>query len=155
MTIAEALTEVKHTQDQINKAKAEFGDNCVQINNHPVEKKPAPILNRVLMLIDTKAKLETNLQYSNATVKIENGMTLLSAMNRRKYLKQLVESTEAMLATMKNNKRSQGYGKDMDVRTYIIEPDAVRSPLDSAAKELRQLEAMIQKCNYTADLLTA
>lgn len=150
MKLAEALSLRADIQKRLSQLSYRLQNNAkVQEGETPAE-DPAALLGELDTLSGELEELVTRINLTNAATQAE-GKTLTELLSRRDALQQrsriLREFLDSASATVSRGMRSEiRILSTVDVRTLQKQSDAL-------AKELRELDVMIQGINWTTELL--
>lgn len=150
MSLAEALQERAELKTRIAQLRSRLNDNAkVQEGDTPAED---PLRLIELLKADCAAyeKIISRINITNAHTVAPNGQSLTELLARRDAL--ALENSILRDFIQQASQRIDRYSKT-EIRIFsTVDVPALQTALDKDAKELRQLDALIQKLNWTTEL---
>lgn len=142
MKIAEAMVKRSDLKKRINRAASRVSNTAIiAAGDDGSDHKAA--LAEWHSINNQIEQLSIKLMAANQKAKLENGMTISTALAKRDSLTRLVEFIESIRVSVPS--RDSGYASVYNVK-------AARLLLDQTTKERSELDMMLQKANWSNEL---
>ena len=152
MLLAEALLRKAVLKKELDALEQRMGESA------RIPHDEEPVDDYTVLLISYREKeselLETSLRIlaTNNKTEIIEGETISQAIIRRDGLKRIVAMYNKLLNAAIGSNR--GYYSSRDVKyKRVIDMDKVRSDMNSAAQQYRELDVKLQQLNWNTELL--
>lgn len=154
MKLAEALAERAAAQRRIESLRSRVVGSARYQEGEPPSEDAAALLVEAAATVDEFESLVRRINRTNSGTVIEGGTTLTDALARRdaQRLRHAVLTSAADAAA---GSREHGYVRQLrsELRMISALPVAqLREQADVVAREIRELDARIQRANWEADL---
>lgn len=151
MKLAEALILRADLDRSIRDLQQRLMNNVlVQEGTEPAE-DPKELLKDLHRKLNEHETLVTNINITNLSTKVQNGMTLTSAIARRDKLQRLHGIMDG-ISNQANNTVDR-YSKTEILNVATVNVSELRKKMDRLAKEKREIDVEIQAANWTNDLI--
>lgn len=153
MQLAEALIERADLQKRIEQLRGRIAANARYQEGEEPDEDAAALLAEAERAVDDLAVLLARINATNAATTVASGETITALLARRDALR-LRYSLVSGAADATAGGLSGGYRQlRSELRTFAALPTAaLRSRADGLAKELRELDATIQRTNWEVTL---
>jgi len=153
MLLAEALNERADAQRRLADLKQRIGDNArVQEDEHPAE-DPQALLDQAIAVNERIRALIVAVNVTNTATVLADGSTVTEALARRDALRQRMRlvTDVANRATVKLTR----WGRAEIREVATLDVGALRAEVDRLAAQRRELDAELQRVNWTTELTVA
>lgn len=153
MLLAEALNERADAQRRLSDLKQRIGDNArVQEDEDPAE-DPQALLDQALAVNERIRALIVAVNVTNTATMLSDGTTVTEALARRDALSQRMRliTDVANRATVKLTR----WGRAEIREVATLDVGALRAEVDRLAAQRRELDAELQRVNWTTELTVA
>lgn len=153
MLLAEALNERADAQRRLADLKQRIGDNArVQEDEHPAE-DPQALLDQAIEVNERIRALIVAVNVTNTATVLADGTTVTEALARRDALSQRMRlvTDVANRATVKLTR----WGRAEIREVATLDVGALRAEVDRLAAQRRELDAELQRVNWTTELTVA
>ena len=149
MKLAEALQERSDINKRISELRRRLG-NCllVQEGEEPAE-DPLDLLNELDSSTERLETLVASINETNCNTKV-NGMSLTEIIARKDALSLRHSAYKELVYTAGNN-TYRARGTEIKVKA-VIKAAELQKTVDSLAKEIRQLDNLLQETNWKTEL---
>ena len=149
MKLAEALQERSDINKRISELRRRL-DNCllVQEGEEPAE-DPLDLLNELDSSTERLETLVASVNETNCNTKV-NGMSLTEIIARKDALSLRHSAYKELVYTAGNN-TYRARGTEIKVKA-VIKAAELQKTVDSLAKEIRQLDNLLQETNWKTEL---
>lgn len=149
MKLAEALQERSDINKRISELRRRL-DNCllVQEGEEPAE-DPLDLLNELDSSTERLETLVASINETNCNTKV-NGMSLTEIIARKDALSLRHSAYKELVYTAGNN-TYRARGTEIKVKA-VIKAAELQKTVDSLAKEIRQLDNLLQETNWKTEL---
>ncbi|MFD8705090.1 DIP1984 family protein [Kitasatospora sp. NPDC059648] len=155
MKLAEALAQRAAAVRQVEQLRARVvGSARYQEGEEPAE-NAAEVLAQAGEVLDELERLIRQINRTNSTVLVEGGGTLTDALARRDVLR-LRHSVTTAAADAASGRDQRGAVRQLrsELRILSALPVAeLRAQADVLAKEIREVDTLIQRTNWEIDLI--
>ena len=150
MKLAEALQERADLNRKIEELRRRINNTLlVQEGEDPVE-DPAGLIQELKEALERLETLMAAINLTNCRTKV-NGSTLTQMIARKDVLTLKISAYRDMVYTA-GQSTSRARGTEIKVRP-VLKASELQKEADAAAKELRQLDNLIQETNWKVKLL--
>ncbi|MEM7134168.1 MAG: DIP1984 family protein [Chloroflexota bacterium] len=151
MKLAEALILRADAQKRIEQLRQRLNSNAqIQEGDTPAE-EPQVLLAEFEQVTDELTRLIQQINVTNVTTMLENGLSLAAALAQRDVIK-LKHSVYNSLAQSATTSQIRYSLSEIRLRSTVDVPD-IRSQADQLAQEHRELDTQIQATNWLTDLV--
>ena len=153
MLLAEALNERADAQRRLAELRQRIGENArVQEGVTPAE-DPEALLAQAVEVTDRIRALVVAVNVTNASTRLPEGATVTEALARRDALGQRIRLlTDAASRAVDKLAR---FGRSEIREVAVLDVRALRAEADRLAAERRDLDAQLQRINWTTELAVA
>lgn len=153
MLLAEALNERADAQRRLAELRQRIGENArVQEGVTPAE-DPEALLAQAVEVTDRIRALVVAVNVTNASTRLPEGATVTEALARRDALGQRIRLlTDAASRAVDKLAR---FGRSEIREVAVLDVRSLRAEADRLAAERRELDAQLQRINWTTELAVA
>jgi len=152
MRLAEALLERADLQKRIEALQSRIVANASYQEGEAPSEDPAELLDECTRALAALERLVTAINVTNTTTPTPDGATLTAALARRETLRSqhgiLVRAADAAAGSWGNRQMRSELR-----RLSALPVKELRTRADEIARELRDLDASIQRTNWEAELI--
>ena len=150
MKLAEALLLRGDIQMKIASLRDRIVANAVVQEGDEPHEKPAELMKQALGALGELEDLVTKINRANLKTKLKDGRTLTDAIAHRDTL---VAQHALYVAAIAGSKKEPDRYSAREIKwVATLEVAKLQKQVDDLAKKLRELNAEIQKANWSADL---
>ena len=150
MKLAEALLLRADIQKKIASLRDRIVANAVVQEGDEPHEKPAELMKQALGALGELEALVTKINRANLKTKLKDGRTLTEAIAHRDTL---VAQHALYVAAIAGSKKEPDRYSAREIKwVATLEVAKLQKQVDDLAKKLRELNAEIQKANWSADL---
>lgn len=150
MKLAEALLQRSDMQNHLERLKGRITQNArVQEGDEPAE-DPLELLEEAQRILRASEELIIRINKANLEAKLSNGMTMMEAIVRRTGL----QNEHSLLVSAVNAAQREGYRETRNEIRWIsiLNVKEMQQRVQDAAQRIRELNTLIQECNWTTTL---
>ncbi len=150
MKLAEALLQRSDMQNHLERLKGRITQNArVQEGDEPAE-DPLELLEEAQRILRDSEELIIRINKANLEAKLSNGMTMMEAIVRRTGL----QNEHSLLVSAVNAAQREGYRETRNEIRWIsiLNVKEMQQRVQDAAQRIRELNTLIQECNWTTTL---
>ncbi|MFJ4872565.1 DIP1984 family protein [Streptomyces sp. NPDC088757] len=155
MKLAEALAERAEATRRVEQLRARIVDNARHQEGEKPAEDAAGLLAEAGEVLEDLESLIRRINRTNATVRTGPESTLTDALARRDVLR-LRHSVVTAAADAAAGKGERGYGRQLRSELLMLSALPVaelRGQADMLAREIREVDVLIQRTNWEVDLL--
>lgn len=153
MLLAEALNERADAQRRLADLKQRIGDNArVQEDERPAE-DPQALLDQAIEVNERIRALIVAVNVTNTATVLADGTTVTEALARRAALSQRMRLVTDAANRATNKLARWGRAEIREVATLDVA--ALRAEVERLAAQRRELDAELQRVNWTTELTVA
>ncbi len=150
MKLAEALLLRADVQKKIASLRDRIVANAVVQEGDEPHEKPAELMKQAVGALGELEDLVTKINRTNLKTKLKDGRTLTDAIA---YRDTLVAQHALYVAAIAGTKKEPDRYSAREIKwVATLEVAKLHKQLDDLAKKIRELNAAIQKANWSADL---
>ncbi len=150
MKLAEALLLRADVQKKIASLRERIVANAVVQDGDKPHEQPAELMKQAVGALGELEKLVTKINRTNLKTKLADGRTLTDAIAHRDTL--VAQHALYIAAIAGSKKEPERYSAREIKWVATLEVAKLQKQVDDLAKKLRELNADIQKANWSADL---
>ncbi|MGW2593162.1 DIP1984 family protein [Streptomyces sp. NPDC001515] len=155
MKLAEALAERAAATRRVEQLRARIAGSARYQEGETPAEDAAQLLAEAGEVLSTLETLIRRINRTNATVELESGGTLTDALARRDVLR-LRHSVVTAAADAAAGSGGRGHGRQLRSELLMLAALPVaelRGRADVLAREIREVDVLIQRTNWEVDLL--
>ncbi|MGW2656694.1 DIP1984 family protein [Streptomyces sp. NPDC001478] len=155
MKLAEALAERAAATRRVEQLRARIAGSARYQERETPAEDAAQLLAEAGEVLSTLETLIRRINRTNATVELESGGTLTDALARRDVLR-LRHSVVTAAADAAAGSGGRGHGRQLRSELLMLAALPVaelRGRADVLAREIREVDVLIQRTNWEVDLL--
>ncbi len=150
MKLAEALLLRADVQKKLASLRERIVANAVVQDGEKPHEKPEELIKEAIGALGELEKLVTRINRTNLSAKLADGRTLTDAIAHRDTL---VAQHALYVAALAGSKKEPERYSVREIKWKATLPVAkIQKQVDDLAKKIRDLNAAIQKANWSADL---
>jgi hypothetical protein len=150
MKLAEALLLRADVQKKIASLRERIVANAVVQDGDEPHEQPAELMKQAIGALGELEKLVTKINRTNLKTKLADGRTLTDAIAHRDTL--VAQHALYVAAIAGSKKEPERYSAREIKWVATLEVAKLQKQVDDLAKKLRELNAEIQKANWSAEL---
>ncbi len=150
MKLAEALMLRADVQKKLASLRERIAQNAVVQEGDKPPEDPSKLMKEAVGVLEELEGLVTRINAANQASKLPDGSTLMQAIARRDTL---VQQHSLICAAIEGTKKKPSLYSAREIKwVATVDVAKLQKQADDLAKKIRELNALIQETNWTAEL---